>query len=88
MAATKEKLDMSIFYKASGCKLSQIKLENPEHQALLEQAIATPVSIISNQGIVDVLYERWQVSIGKDVVNNHRAVPQKCACRNIPKDMK
>ena len=34
-------LDMNVFYKASGCPLSKVKLENPEHQKLLEQAIVT-----------------------------------------------
>lgn len=85
---TEPELDMSIFYKASGCKLSQIKLDNPAHQALLEEAIAAPVSVVSSRGITDVLSERWGISISADVVNQHRSTPQKCACRNIPKDRK
>ncbi len=76
-------LDMSIFYKASGCPLSKVKLDNPEHQALLERAIATPT--ISHSAIVDVLWDKWGVKVGKETVAGHRATPQKCSCRSLPK---
>ena len=76
-------LDLSIFYKASGCPLSKVKLENPEHQALIEQAIAT--TTVSASAISDILFEQWGVSVGKDTVIKHRSNPQKCSCRLIPK---
>ena len=78
-----EALDINIFYKASGCPVSKVKLENPEHQALFEQALNT--STISGSAIADILFEQWGVSIGKDTVLKHRSNPQKCSCRSIPK---
>ena len=76
---------MSIFYKASGCPLSKVRLDDSSHQALLEQAIAAPS--ISNAAIADVLFEKWGISVSADTVGKHRMNPQKCSCRNIPKEL-
>jgi len=80
---TEPKLDIGIFYKASGCAVSKLQLENPEHQALFEQAISTLT--ISHAAISEVLYDKWGVGISGDAIGRHRANPQKCACRSIPK---
>lgn len=76
-------VDLSMFYKESGCTVSKVHLENPEHQAVLEQALATRT--ISSSAISDILFEKWGVSVSHDTVAKHRSTPQKCACRNIPK---
>ena len=80
---TEPELDLRIFYKASGCPVSKVHLENPEHQALLEQAIAAPS--ISHAAISEVLWDKWQVQLTGDSIGRHRAYPQKCSCKNIPK---
>jgi len=84
VAKPEEKLDMRIFYKAAGCPVSKVKLENPEHQALFEAALADTARVPS-PAISDVLLTQWGISISRDTVNNHRSNPQKCSCRNIPK---
>ena len=83
VAKTEKKLDLSIFYTESRCPLGKLRLENPEHQKLIEDAIATPT--ISHQAIARVLLDEWNISISPDTVNKHRSTPQRCACRNLPK---
>jgi hypothetical protein len=78
------KLDMSIFYKAAGCPLSKVQLDNPDHQQLLDSAIAD-VARVPHQAIRDVLLEQWGIGVSRDTIANHRSTPQKCSCRNIPK---
>jgi hypothetical protein len=83
MAIKEPELDLSIFYRASGCPVSKVKLESPEHQALFEKALTT--LSISHSAIVDVIYEKWGVEISKDTMRKHRITPQACSCRSIPK---
>lgn len=78
------KLDISIFYKAAGCPISKVKLENPDHQKLLEDALAD-IARVPHQAIRDVLIDQWGIGISRDTIANHRSIPQKCSCRNIPK---
>ena len=80
---TEPELDLNIFYKASGCPVSKIKLDNPDHQGLFESALDTQT--ISHAAISEVLYEKWGVVLTGDSIGKHRAHPQKCSCRNIPK---
>ena len=83
---TESSLDMKIFYKASGCPLSKVELDDPAHQALLDQALGT--ATISASAISDILLDQWGISIGKDTVLKHRNIPQRCSCKNIPKEFK
>lgn len=85
MAAKKPEveLDLRIFYKASGCAVSKVALDNPEHQALFEQALAA--TSISHAAISEVLFDKWGVVISGDAIGRHRSNPQKCACRSLPK---
>lgn len=80
---TEPELDLNIFYKASGCPVSKVHLENPEHQRLFEEAINT--HSISHAAIAEVLWDKWQVQLSGDALGRHRAYPQKCSCKSIPK---
>lgn len=83
MAKEPEELSINIFYKASGCPLAKVKLDDPKHQALLEEAINTQT--ISHSAIADVLWDVWGIKVGKDTIAGHRSKPQKCSCPSLPK---
>ena len=70
-------IDLSEFRRMSGCSIH--KAEFTEEQRLkVTAALAEPD--ISHAAIREVLLA-WGFNIAKETISNHRASPQRCACR-------
>lgn len=74
---TTPEVDLSEFRRMSGCSLHKADFTD-EQRAKVTAALSEPD--ISHAAIREVLLA-WGINISKETISNHRASPQRCACR-------